>query len=30
VEGLQGRAVDHVWIVAGLLKGEVRQSIDPG
>ena len=23
VEGLQGRAVDHVWIVAGLLKGEV-------
>jgi NAD(P)-dependent dehydrogenase (short-subunit alcohol dehydrogenase family) len=24
VEGLQGRAVDHVWVVAGLLKGEVR------
>jgi NAD(P)-dependent dehydrogenase (short-subunit alcohol dehydrogenase family) len=23
VDGLQGRAVDHVWIVAGLLKGEV-------
>lgn len=23
VEGLQGRSVDHVWIVAGLLKGEV-------
>ena len=23
VAGLQGRAVDHVWIVAGLLKGEV-------
>jgi NAD(P)-dependent dehydrogenase (short-subunit alcohol dehydrogenase family) len=28
VDGLQGRAVDHVWIVAGLLKGEVRHSID--
>jgi len=25
VDGLQGRAVDHVWIVAGLLKGEVSQ-----
>lgn len=24
VEGLQGRTVDHVWVVAGLLKGEVR------
>ena len=23
VKGLQGRTVDHVWIVAGLLKGEV-------
>ena len=23
VEGLQGRTVDHVWVVAGLLKGEV-------
>jgi NADP-dependent 3-hydroxy acid dehydrogenase YdfG len=27
VDGLQGRAVDHVWIVAGLLKGEVSQSL---
>lgn len=24
VEGLQGRSVDHVWVVAGLLKSEVR------
>jgi short-subunit dehydrogenase len=23
VSGLKGRTVDHVWIVAGLLKGEV-------
>jgi NAD(P)-dependent dehydrogenase (short-subunit alcohol dehydrogenase family) len=27
VDGLQGRAVDHVWIVAGLLKGEVSGSL---
>jgi NAD(P)-dependent dehydrogenase (short-subunit alcohol dehydrogenase family) len=29
VDGLQGRAVDHVWIVAGLLKGEVSQIGTP-
>jgi hypothetical protein len=29
VDGLQGRAVDHVWIVAGLLKGEVSQILYP-
>jgi NAD(P)-dependent dehydrogenase (short-subunit alcohol dehydrogenase family) len=23
VDGLKGRTVDHVWVVAGLLKGEV-------
>lgn len=27
VEGLKGKSVDHVWVVAGLLKGEVCVSV---